>query len=102
MTIVERVDDIINNRVHETLCKNCKEPADVDKLILIAYYLGREDATRKVCDDYNELIDEMLKRAEQSRYHKLAHDIIGEKHYVYESDYSGTVHEAFGNDPADI
>lgn len=67
------------------------------KLIAIAYYIGRESATREVSDQYKKLIAGQRERANQSRYYNLAKTIIGDD-YIYFSDYAGDMTETFGID----
>ena len=71
---------------------------DPRKLIAIAYYMGRESASREVSDMYAALLREQLDRAEKCRYRHMAHAIQGDVKYIYHSDYSGTMTGMFGKD----
>ena len=49
----------------------------IEKLVKIAYYMGREEAAREVSDKYNDHIAEQKQRASECRYHNMAAEIIG-------------------------
>lgn len=98
MTIAERVRSIVDSQVNLT----DEVPAGIEKMIYMAYYMGREDATREISDRYNELIQEQRKRAQECRYHKLAAAIVGDVEYIYSSDYGMEMTSTFGGDPADV
>lgn len=49
----------------------------VNRLIYLAYMLGREEATKEVSDKYSAILKSQHKRAEQCRYHQMAEGIIG-------------------------
>lgn len=99
MTILERVKSIIDGRWDMA---NENKPASPEKMILMAYYIGRESATKEVSDKYNTLIKEQRKRAENCRYHKMANEIIGDKDYIYSCDYAQDMTATFGSDRSDI
>lgn len=64
----------------------------VNRLIYLAYMLGREEATKEVSDKYSAILKSQHKRAEQCRYHQMAEDIIGFRgDYIYFPDYSQDV-----------
>ena len=92
MTIRERVKIALDN------C-DC-EKDDLNKLV--AYYMGREKATREISDKYNAVLAEQHQRAEACRYHKMAAAIVGDKHYIYSGDYSGDMTATFGNDVTEL
>lgn len=75
---------------------------DVDKLIALAYQIGREEAAREVSDDYNKLITEQNVKADRCRYRHMAHEIVGDKKYIYHSEYAGDVTKTFGSDETRI
>lgn len=75
---------------------------DVDKLIALAYQIGREEATREVSDDYDKLISEQNAKADRCRYRHMAHEIVGDKKYIYHSEYAGDITETFGSDETRI
>ena len=56
MTIIERVKTALKTGDYEK--------DSLDKLISMAYYIGRESATKEVSDLYNDLIAEQNKRAD--------------------------------------
>lgn len=100
MTILERVKSIINGRWD--IVGNQNKPASIDKMILMAYYIGRESATKEVSDKYTALIKEQRERAGNCRYHKMANVIIGDKDYIYSCDYAQDMTTTFGSDRSDI
>ena len=77
-------------------------PASVEKMIIMAYCMGREEATRKVSDRYQSLIKKQRERANACRYPHMANKIIGDEDYLYFSDYSSSMSFTFGGDKADI
>ena len=93
-TIKERVEQALNNL-------NC-DVDDVNKVIALAYYMGRESATKEVSDDYTALIRAMRQRADECRYNRMAHGIIGTKNYIYHGDYDQAMTNTFGNDETNI
>lgn len=90
MTIVERIKKAIKNLDCET--------DNIDKLVALAYYIGREDAAREISDKYNAVLAEQRKRADDSRYHNLANEIIGSTRYIHSSDYAQDMKTMFGGD----
>lgn len=99
MTVIERVNSIVNG---QTDLSGEHKTASIEKMIYLAYYMGKEEATRKVSDDYRNLIAEMRKRASECRYKHFANKVIGELDFIYEPEYSKDVTDVFGNDKADI
>ena len=78
---------------------------DVDdwrKLVAMAYYMGRESATRNVSNQYNKLIQDQRKRASECRYSKMTNKIIGDKDYIYFPDYAGDMTAMFGSDETNL
>lgn len=90
MTVIERIRKSVANL-------NCEED-NLDKLIALAYYIGREEATREVSDKYNAVLLEQRERADACRYHKFAHQIIGSVRYIHTGDYSQDMKTMFGSD----
>ncbi len=70
----------------------------IDKLIYIAYYMGREEAAREVSDEYADLICNQRERARQCRYKHMAMRVVGDIKYIYNSDYASDITEMFGDD----
>ena len=87
MTVLEKVKTCVNNLECD---KDC-----VEKLIALAYYIGKEEATRDISDKYNE-------RANACRYKHMAHFVIGDTKFIYSPDYAGDMTEAFGSDETNI
>ena len=71
---------------------------DARKLIAVAYYMGRESATKEVSDLYAAHIAEQHQRADACRYKHMAHAVVGPEKYLYTSDYSGDMTSMFGMD----
>lgn len=94
MTVIERIGECIRNTDLET--------DNIEKLICIAYYIGREEATKKISDKYNELIKYQRRRARECRYHNMAMQIIGDINYIYSADYAGDVTATFGSDETEV
>lgn len=92
MTILERVKQIVREKSVDM------ESDSMEKLVYLAYYIGREEATREVSDRYKELIKGQRERAEKCRYHKMANDVIGNGLFVYSGDYAGDMTSMFGRD----
>lgn len=93
-------------KMRELVKKGVKdwEPGEINQLIRVAYFLGREGATRTICDKHNAIVAEMRERANQCRYHHMAHTIIGERQgtkyddIIYSPDYACDFTNEFGND----
>lgn len=94
MTVIERIRKAVDNL-------DCEED-NIDKLIALAYYIGREEATREVSDKYNAVLAEQRERADNCRYHKLAHQIIGSARYIHTGDYSQDMKTMFGSDETEL
>lgn len=94
MTVLERVNE----------CKDCREleKDSIDKLICLAYYIGREQATRELSDKYRKLLKEQRKRAKECRYHNMAAEIIGDTTYIYSPDYAMDMTAIFGSDETEV
>lgn len=87
------------NRIKEAVHKSDNKDDDtLDKLLAIAYYMGREEATKEISDKYNALLAEQRRRAEQCRYYKMAREVIGESQMIYSPDYAGEIGSTFGDD----
>lgn len=70
----------------------------VEKLVYIAYMMGREKADREVSDLYRNHLAEQRKRAEACRYNHMAEKVIGAETYLYTPDYAGEITAEFGGD----
>lgn len=78
------------------------ETDDVSKLVAIAYFMGREEAAKEICDKARAVYSEQRERANACRYHNLANKIIGNIKYIYSSDYAGDMTAMFGSDITNI
>ena len=102
MTIKERINAIINTE-HDWN-PDGEVQATAEKMIAMAYYIGRNHMAESLCEYYNALIDAQRERANACRYSKMANSIIGEHNHLNASDFSGSAREMvskFGNDVSD-
>ena len=74
----------------------------IARAIAVAYYVGRERATKEVSDAYRKKIREMHQKAQKSRYSALINDVIGDKDYLLFPDYTGRVTQELGCLKTDI
>lgn len=93
MTVIERVKECVKNL-------ECEKDS-IEKVIALAYYIGKEEATREVSDAYTKLIREQRKRADKCRYKHMAHEVIGSQNYIYFGDYDMAMTGIFGSDPTE-
>ena len=91
MTILERI------KVARESNEAYGDKDTLNKLIALAYEIGRESATKEVSDDYTTLITSMRERANACRYPHMANAIIGKAH-LYHYAYAGDITETFGSD----
>lgn len=94
-TLNERVKEAIENY------EFYKKPADINALIAYAYYLGRCEAAKEVCDDARIIFAEQKERAAKCRYHKMAMQIQGGSNYIYHQDYDQWIGD-FSEDETEI
>lgn len=88
----------IKERIEKALkCRNF-ETDNIDKIIAIAYYMGKEKATKEICDRHKKIFDEQKERAKKCRYHKMAMEVIGNERTIYSDDYSNDITKTFGDD----
>lgn len=76
MTYRERICDILKQDID-------MDKDSVEKLVYIAYMMGREKADREVSDLYNSHLAEQRKRAAACRYNHMAEKVIGAETYLY-------------------
>lgn len=94
-TLNERVKEAIENyRLNE-------KHGDINALIVYAYYLGRCEAAKEVCDDAKKIFAEQKERAAKCRYHKMAMEIQGGSNYIYHQDYDQWIGD-FSEDETEI
>lgn len=94
MTIIEKVRQCVN-------ALDCEKDS-IEKVIALAYYIGKEEATREVSDTYKKLIQEQRERAAECRYKHMANAVIGDQNYIYFSDYDCAMTGLFGGDDTKI
>lgn len=95
-----KAQEIIDNAVQNWAT------GDNNQIIRIAYFLGREQATKEICDQHNFRIATMRERAKKVRYHNLVNSIIdnvddnGVKtdDSIYSPDYAGDFGHEFAQD----
>jgi hypothetical protein len=77
-------------------------PTTPDGLLVLAYYMGREEAARRLCDEHNKRVAAMRAAADQEHCHHVAHRVItaGGPDQIYSPDYAGDVTSTFGGDEA--
>lgn len=90
------------DRIRAAVQNHDMEADDINKLLALAYYMGREEAAKEVSDMYNKHIAEQKKRAEACRYYKMAREVVGTEDYLYSSDYAGEMSSIFGGDETKI
>lgn len=86
----------IKDRINQALTWE----TDEDKLIAIIYEIGKEIATRKICNEHNARVAKMRAAAKGHRYHALCDSIIdaGGPDIIYSPNYAGDILDTFGND----
>ena len=99
MTIAHRIHSLLNSE-HDLESENAK--ASVEKMIYLAYYIGREEGTRRTADLYTKLLAEQKERARQCRYSKMAMRVLGNREFIYQPDYRMDLTRTFGGDRADV
>ncbi len=93
----------VRNRIKEAVYADKDMESDsLNKLLALAYYMGREEATRETSDKYSAVLAEQRKRAEACRYYKMAAAIIGDVKAVYSPDYAGEMSLTFGDDATEL
>ena len=78
------------------------ENDNVDRLIALAYEMGREAATKEVSDKYRSLLEKQKIAAKACRYHEMAKKIVGDAEYIYCSGYRGDITSLYGDEETDI
>lgn len=87
MTVYEKIIELINSYVVDV--GFCMEDS-VKNLIVMAYWIGREEGAKNELDRHDKLARQQKKRAKECRYHKMAMKIIGNT-FIYSDDYSQDV-----------
>lgn len=94
MTVIERIDKLLDSDFS-------MEKDSIDKLIVMAYFIGLERAAKEELDKHNALAREQLKRAKNCTYHRMAREIIGNT-FIYSVNYSQDMTNTFGHDKTEI
>lgn len=99
------------DRVRQAILSGCLNNDDtMDKLITIAYYMGREVKAKERADEFSALLARMRERADACRYNHMANSVIddpsleslGSREYIYDPDYSGDITNEFGDDETSL
>ena len=97
MTKGELIRHIVND------CNPSGMEADSwEALVELAYWMGRESASREVSDMYRAHIAAQKQRASACRYSHMAAAVVGPEDYLYHSDYSGYYSPLFTGDKTDL
>ena len=59
----------------------------VNELIAYAYFLGKCEKSKELCDKAHSMLEAQLNRAKGCRYHKMAEDVVGRQTILYDGDY---------------
>lgn len=95
MTILERI------KIARESNEAWKDEDTLNKLIALAYEIGRESGVKEISDDYTALIASMRERANACRYPHMANAIIGKAH-IYHYAYAGDITDTFGSDKTNL
>ena len=90
MTVKERIRQAVDSM-------DC-DVDDINKIVALAYYMGREQAAKEVCDRANTIFAAQRKAAQDCRYRNMAMQIQGGYEYIHHADYSQTMSDMFGAD----
>lgn len=96
MTTYERV-----NKALESYDFDDENGNGVNELIAYAYFLGKCNKSKELCDKIRALLEEQHNRANECRYHKMANDIIGKQTFIYDGDYDQWIN-MFAHDKTEI
>lgn len=69
----------------------------INELIAYAYYLGRCQVAKEICDDVQKVFKDQIERASNCRYKHMAMRVQGNCHMIYHGDYDQWV-RMFSND----
>jgi hypothetical protein len=77
-----------------------EDPDNLNKLIALAYALGRTEAARAICDEHTRRVKKAREAADQLRYHNLGNAVLDAMggDIIYTPDYAGDVID-FASDP---
>lgn len=96
ITVGEKIKQILNS-------EGVMERDTWEKLVYLAYYMGRERATREISDKYAAHLAAQTARAESSRYHKMVSAILDNgPGFIYSGDYAGDFTTLFGSDKTSL
>lgn len=96
MTTYERVKQALSNYNFDDENGN-----GVNELIAYAYFLGRCEKSKELCDKTHSIFERQRNRAEKCRYHKMANDIIGKQTFIYDGDYDQWI-TMFSHDKTEV
>lgn len=95
MTVYQKIMNIVKNGAN-------METDSIEKLVYIAYWVGREQAVKEVSDMYKDFLTEQVERAKNCRYYKMAVKVQGGKNYLYHPDYGYAMTGLFGSDETEF
>lgn len=97
-----RGGDLIGDLIKGPIRK--PDPDNILKLIAMAYHIGKETATRQICDIHNERIAKARKAAKSARYHRMAGAILDAMggDMIYTDAYAGGMTRTFGGDEINL
>ena len=73
----------------------------IDKLMTIAYYIGREEGVKKICDKASKIFADQQAKVKACRYSNMASKVQGDIGTIYDGDYSGGMSD-FGSDETNL
>jgi hypothetical protein len=74
----------------------------VARMVKLAYYMGRAEAAREVCDAHSAIMRTSRAAARAMRYHNMAERALPLDDKIYHPDYSGDYVYCFGDDEAPL
>ncbi len=92
----------IKQRIKQCIKSWDGEVDSIEKLVAVAYYMGKEHAARKLCNEAQDIFAEQIKRAKQCRYWRTAMNVQGNIHMIFSPNYGGDVSGIFGDDDTDF
>lgn len=92
----------INERIKKAIENFSGDEDSIDKIIALAYFIGREDATKEISDKVNAVFAEQKERAKACRYSNMAMSVQGDIDHVYSPDYSQGMTTSFASDETNL
>ena len=88
------VKEYINNCLDKDM-----DALSLESIVAIAYYMGREDASKTLIGMFYDKIEKMRERASKCPYPHLANAVIGTKkeNFIYSKDYAKSITNKYSN-----